>query len=145
MFIAFGNCLTSIYAGFVIFSIVGFMAHELGVEVKDVAAQGNSVVKQCFFFNIFVISCYVISGAGLAFIAYPEAVSRLPISPVWAILFFVMLLTLGLGTQFTLIETVVTPIVDTWPEKFRHRKPMVLLGVCTTMFAVGLLICSKVS
>lgn len=82
-------------------------------------------------------------GAGLAFVAYPEAVSKLPISPVWAILFFFMLMTLGLGTQFTLIETVVTTIVDTWPEKFRHRKPLVLTLTCGGMFLAGLLICTK--
>lgn len=119
--IAIGNCATSFYAGFVIFSIIGFMAHELDVPVSEVAAQG----------------------AGLAFVAYPEAVSKLPISPLWSILFFVMLLTLGLGTQFTLIETVVTTIVDSYPERLRHRKAQVLACVCSFMFLVGLFLCTN--
>jgi len=61
------------------------------------------------------------SGAGLAFIAYPAAVARLPIAPLWSILFFIMFLTLGLGTQFTVLETVVTTIVDLLPAGQRSR------------------------
>ncbi|XP_023241236.1 sodium- and chloride-dependent glycine transporter 1-like isoform X1 [Centruroides sculpturatus] len=121
LFITFGNCATSFFAGFVIFSIVGFMAHELDVPVDEVASQG----------------------AGLAFVAYPEAVARLPISPLWAFLFFFMLMTLGLGTQFTIIETVVTTIVDTWPHVLRRNKPYVLTGVCIVMYLMGLIICTE--
>ncbi len=37
------NCLTSFYAGFVIFSVLGYMANQKGVEVKDVATDGKLI------------------------------------------------------------------------------------------------------
>ena len=30
------NCMTSVFAGFVIYSVLGFLAHEMGVEVAEV-------------------------------------------------------------------------------------------------------------
>jgi len=114
--VAIGNCITSVFAGFVIFGIIGFMAHELGVKVEDVAAQG----------------------AGLAFIAYPEAVSRMPISPLWSVLFFMMLLSLGFGTQFSTTETVITILTDHFPQLRGKNRRWCTLGVCGVMFLSGL-------
>jgi len=36
------NCGTSLFAGFVVFSILGFMAEKQHVDVKDVVADGTS-------------------------------------------------------------------------------------------------------
>lgn len=52
------------------------------------------------------------SGTGLAFIMFTEAVIEMPGSQVWAILFFIMLFSLGLSSMFGNVEGVLTPIRD---------------------------------
>ncbi|XP_008203539.1 sodium- and chloride-dependent glycine transporter 1 isoform X2 [Nasonia vitripennis] len=116
LIVAVSNIGTSFFAGLVIFSVIGFLAHELDVEVKSVVDQG----------------------AGLAFIVYPEVVSRLPVAPVWSLLFFVMLLTLGLDSQFALMETVTTAILDGIPA-LRNYKFWVVLACAVFGYGGGLI------
>uniref|UniRef100_A0A8C4MPT4 Solute carrier family 6 member 14 n=1 Tax=Equus asinus asinus TaxID=83772 RepID=A0A8C4MPT4_EQUAS len=110
------NCLTSVFAGFAIFSILGHMAHISGKEVSQ-------VVK---------------SGFDLAFIAYPEALAQLPGGPFWSILFFFMLLTLGLDSQFASIETITTTIQDLFPKVMKKMRVPITLGCCLVLFLLGL-------
>uniref|UniRef100_A0AAY5L1J9 Transporter n=1 Tax=Esox lucius TaxID=8010 RepID=A0AAY5L1J9_ESOLU len=109
------NSGTSIFAGFVIFSVIGFMAHELKVPIEKVADEGP----------------------GIAFVVYPEALTRLPLSPFWAIIFFLMLLTLGLDTMFATIETIVTSVSDEFPKYLRKHKPLFTLICCACFFLLG--------
>lgn len=48
MVVAGVNSFTSIFAGFVIFAILGFMAHQLNVDVSVVADSGK---KNIFISN----------------------------------------------------------------------------------------------
>jgi len=120
MLIAFANCGTSIFAGFVIFSIIGFMAKQAGQSVED-------VIK---------------GGTGLAFIAYPEAVTQMPVPQLWSFLFFAMLITLGLDSQFTMTETVTTAFMDQWPW-LRAHKGKVVIAASIFGFFMGLTMCSR--
>ncbi|XP_031442371.1 sodium-dependent neutral amino acid transporter B(0)AT3-like isoform X3 [Clupea harengus] len=52
------------------------------------------------------------SGTGLAFIVFTEAVISMPGSQVWAVLFFIMLFSLGLSSMFGNLEGVLAPLRD---------------------------------
>uniref|UniRef100_A0A6Q2XL13 Transporter n=1 Tax=Esox lucius TaxID=8010 RepID=A0A6Q2XL13_ESOLU len=113
------NSGTSFFAGFVVFSVLGFMAAEQGVDISKVAE----------------------SGPGLAFIAYPKAVTLMPMAPLWAALFFFMLLILGLDSQFVGVEGFVTGVMDMVPPKSiagRLRREVVVAICCITCFFIDL-------
>ncbi|XP_042160030.1 sodium- and chloride-dependent creatine transporter 1 isoform X3 [Oncorhynchus tshawytscha] len=113
------NSGTSFFAGFVVFSVLGFMAAEQGVDISKVAE----------------------SGPGLAFIAYPKAVTLMPMAPVWAALFFFMLLVLGLDSQFVGVEGFVTGVMDMLPPKSMAgslRREVVVAICCITCFFIDL-------
>ena len=83
-------------------------------------------------------------GVGLAFVAYPAALSRLPAPYVWSFAFFFMLIILGLGSEMTLVETIVVNISEIIPEgRFKPRKIYLLALACIVMFASGLPMCTQ--
>lgn len=109
------NCMTSFFAGFTVFSMMGFMARLLKTEV------GNAVK----------------GGPGLVFMAFPEGIKQLPVSQLWAFLFFFMLFNLGLDSQFVGVETCTTVIID-WSPRMRKYKSVVSLGFCVICYLIGL-------
>lgn len=107
------DTLTSLLAGFTIFGILGHLAHEIGV--KDV----GSVVK---------------GGTGLAFISYPDAIAKFDVVPqLFSVLFFLMLFTLGLGSNVAMASAIMTIIRDEFP-KIKHWHVSIVIavvGLCT--------------
>ena len=55
-----------------------------------------------------------VQGTGLAFIAFTEAMTHFPASPFWSVLFFLMLINLGLGSMIGTMAGITTPITDTF-------------------------------
>ncbi|XP_065736089.1 sodium-dependent neutral amino acid transporter SLC6A17 isoform X2 [Phocoena phocoena] len=74
-------------------------------------------------------------GTGLAFIAFTEAMTHFPASPFWSVMFFLMLINLGLGSMIGTMAGITTPIIDT----FKVPKEMFTVGCCVFAFFVGLL------
>uniref|UniRef100_A0A8B9D3W9 Transporter n=1 Tax=Anser cygnoides TaxID=8845 RepID=A0A8B9D3W9_ANSCY len=121
--LCFLNSATSFVAGFAIFSVLGFMAREQGVPIAEVAE----------------------SGPGLAFIAYPTAVTMMPVSQLWSCLFFLMLIFLGLDSQFVCVESMVTALIDMFPAVFRKkgRRELLILAIAVICYLLGLLLVTE--
>lgn len=114
------NCCTSFISGFVIFSVLGYMSNKSGKPINEVVEEGP----------------------GLVFVVYPEAIATMPGSTFWAIIFFMMLLTLGLDSSFGGSEAVITALSDEFPIIGRNRKVFVAI-LFSVDFFVGLACCTQ--
>lgn len=111
--------MTSLYGGVAVFSVLGFMANEQNVTVAEVAQ----------------------SGPGLVFITYPKAVTQMPASPVWAVMFFLMILFVGIDSQFVGAEGFLTPVYDMFPHMLygsNYKRMFVSAVYCFVSFLIGL-------
>ncbi|KAI5622490.1 hypothetical protein C0J50_18091, partial [Silurus asotus] len=117
------NSCTSFIAGFVVFSVLGFMAEKLGVDIEDAAKPGP----------------------GLAFITYPQAVAMMPLPQLWSVCFFIMLILLGLDTQFVGLELITSSAIDMFPNVLQrpYRREIFLFFFCTGCFCFQILMTTQ--
>ncbi len=102
------NCLYSFVAGFAVFGALGFMAAQTGKPVAE-------VVK---------------SGPGLAFVAYPKAISQMPAGAMlFGGAFFLTLIVAGLSSSISILEAFASAVQD----KFHVSR----FKTCTALCAIG--------
>ena len=111
---ALTNSGISLFAGFVVFSVLGYMATATSVGVDEVVA----------------------SGPGLVFAVFPQALSLMPLAWFFSALFFLTLLSLGVDSAFSLVEAVNITIADKFKKvKVKH----IAFAVCSVAFLLGIL------
>ncbi|KAF7627132.1 hypothetical protein Mgra_00009598 [Meloidogyne graminicola] len=114
------NCATSFLSGFVIFSVLGYMSCKSGKPIHEVAQEGP----------------------GLVFVVYPEALATMPGANIWSLIFFLMLLTLGLDSSFGGSEAIITGLSDEFPSIKKNREVFVAILFSFYML-IGITMCTK--
>ncbi len=116
---SFANCGFSFLAGFAVFSTLGYLGFALNQPIAD--------LKTTSF--------------GLAFTSYPTAVENFPgtgsFQALLGLLFFLMLLTLGVDSAFSIVEAMATAMYD----KFRMNRQRLTQMLCGGGFLMGLIYC----
>ncbi|XP_038838604.1 sodium-dependent neutral amino acid transporter B(0)AT1-like isoform X1 [Salvelinus namaycush] len=165
------NSATSIYASIPIFAILGFKAHtnyvtclngnilaltnefdisDMNITVENYEQWFDSLngthpsrvsdlnLKTCDLQTFLDQSA---SGTGLAFIVFTEAVISMPGSQVWAVLFFIMLFSLGLSSMFGNLEGILTPLHDLKLVPKWMPNELFTAIICLVLFLMALIFC----
>ena len=119
IFVSIVNSATSIFAAVVVFMILGHNAHLTNDSVHNIVA-----------------------GPGLVFIAFASALLEMPPSPLWSVLFFLMMLSLGLSSQFPSLQALTEaarsiPYISRLHETLVSFIVCVLFTLCSILFVLG--------
>jgi NSS family neurotransmitter:Na+ symporter len=116
LIVGFSNSMYEVAAGFGVFGVLGYMAMKQGVPIADVVRDG----------------------IGLAFVAYPKAISLLPMGWIFGILFFFLLTIAGISSSISIIEAFTSAIID----KFGISRKRIITVICCVGFLGSLLFTS---
>ena len=109
------NVIASFLAGLTVFASLGHLSLIVGKPINEVAQEGM----------------------GLSFIAYPEILSAFPASTFFSIVFFLMIINLGLDSAFGGLEAIYTSLADEIPVVKNNRKIFMIL-IHLVLFACSL-------
>jgi NSS family neurotransmitter:Na+ symporter len=110
--ISFMDVGFSFFAGMVVFATLGYMSVQSGIPLTE-AVSG---------------------GPGLAFVAYPTAISLLPWGAALAgVIFFIMLFLLGIDSAFAAIEAMSLALKD---AGFSYKKMAMLVSLVGLLLAI---------
>jgi len=107
----------SIFAGFAVFSVLGFMAISQQKPLSEVVSQS----------------------IGLAFVAYPKAVSLMPAGNFFGAIFFLCLVVAGLSSSISIVEAFTSAIID----KFGFSRKSVVTSVCVMGFTGSIIFATQ--
>lgn len=80
------------------------MATIMDVSISDVATEGMSAIRTIprraheLWSKFLRLTFNPISGPGLVFQVYPEGLATMRFSSMWSVLFFIMVITLGIDS-----------------------------------------------
>ncbi|MBI4834467.1 MAG: sodium-dependent transporter [Planctomycetes bacterium] len=111
--VCLGDTAFSFLGSLAVFSALGYLAHETGKSVAEVAKCGPS----------------------LMFVTYPAIISTLPLGPLFGVLFFVMLVFLAIDSAFSLVEAFTAGVLDKWAK----NRPLVNIIIGIIGFGAGIL------
>jgi NSS family neurotransmitter:Na+ symporter len=104
----------SLFAGLAVFGTLGYMAHATGKPFEEVVQKS----------------------IGLAFVAYPQAISLLPsFARLFGVLFFLTLVVAGVASAISILEAFTAAVID----KFHYSRRSVISVLAVTGFVGGVI------
>ena len=106
----------------VLFTFLGHVSHKLDISIEDIDIEGIE----------------------LAFVAYPAMLSMLPGSNIWAVIFFLMLIVIGIDSIFATFDFVMSFLLSEYPVIGQKlKKEYFSLIIVLANFFVGLIFCLR--
>jgi SNF family Na+-dependent transporter len=84
--------MCGVIGSFVVFSYMGHISYTTNTPIQDIP----------------------LSGPELAYVLYPATLSKMPLSNLWAILFFTVMVLLGIDSQFGFMDSIAGTIEDAY-------------------------------
>jgi SNF family Na+-dependent transporter len=115
LFASVANVIASFLAGLTVFASLGHLSLIVEKPISDVVQEGM----------------------GLSFIAYPEILSTLPSATFFSIVFFLMIINLGLDSAFGGLEAIYTAIADEI-EIIKNNRTISMILIHIILFLLSL-------